>query len=249
MSDIVLVLGQVAFRDFEIPECIRFGGIQRLAVHELPGGQRVIDALGRCDAEISWSGTFGGENATLRARLLDLLRVQGQVLALIWDVFFYSVVISAFEAEYRKGWWIPYRISCTVLRDDAAVIPSASASPVMQLVSDISAATGLAANAGVDLAAAQNALGVANAMIPGTSAYVAAQAALNQASTQISQDMAVADLQLETLATNQLTSTSSASVGAAAITGAIGALGQLSYLSAAGGYIGRSLANLGVAQS
>jgi hypothetical protein len=58
MSDIVLVLGPVAFSDFEDPERIRFGGAQRLAVHKLPGGARVIDALGPDDTEIGWSGIF-----------------------------------------------------------------------------------------------------------------------------------------------------------------------------------------------
>lgn len=58
MSDIVLVLGPIAFADFEIPERIRFGGNQRLAVHQLPGGRRVVDALGRDDGEICWSGVF-----------------------------------------------------------------------------------------------------------------------------------------------------------------------------------------------
>lgn len=88
MPDVVLVLGPVAFADFEIPERIAFGGTQRLAVHKLPGGLRVIDALGRDDRELTWSGIFAGPDATARSRLLDLLRARGAVLPLTWDVFF-----------------------------------------------------------------------------------------------------------------------------------------------------------------
>ena len=49
---IALTLGGVVFADFEIPDSINFGGEQVLSVHQLPGGTRVIDALGPSDAEI-----------------------------------------------------------------------------------------------------------------------------------------------------------------------------------------------------
>ena len=49
-----LLLGPVLFRDFELPGQITWGGKQRLAVHHLPGGRRVIDAMGRDDAAIVW---------------------------------------------------------------------------------------------------------------------------------------------------------------------------------------------------
>src|SRR5438105_1927567 len=118
MADIALVLGPVILQDFEVSSGVAFGGKQRLAVHNLPGGGRVNDALGRDDAEISISGIFAGSDATVRARLLDQLRVDGQVLDLTWDVYFYSVVIRSFQANYRSAWWIPYHLCCTVVRDE-----------------------------------------------------------------------------------------------------------------------------------
>jgi hypothetical protein len=60
MSNIILTLGGVPFQDFEVPEQIRFGGAQRLAVHELIGGGRVVDAPGDDAGEISFSGIFSG---------------------------------------------------------------------------------------------------------------------------------------------------------------------------------------------
>ena len=109
MSNVALLLGPVSFQSFEIPARINFGGAQRLAIHRLPGGTRVIDALGRDDSDISFSGTFSGPQATLRARAIDEMRVAGFSIPLTWDVFFYNVIIKKFEADYHSGWWIPYR--------------------------------------------------------------------------------------------------------------------------------------------
>ncbi len=43
MPEIALFLGPIVFADFEIPESINFGGTQRLAIHRLAGGGRVIE--------------------------------------------------------------------------------------------------------------------------------------------------------------------------------------------------------------
>lgn len=244
MSDIVLVLGPVAFADFEIPERIRFGGMQRLAVHQLPGGGRVIDALGRDDCEICWSGAFTGEDATARARLVDALRVQGGPLPLTWDVFFYSVAIAEFTADYCKNWWIPYRITCTVLRDEAEAIIAAAAGLATDVVSDIGIAAGLAGGVGVDLSGAQTALTTANAVVPGTAAYAAAQTALQGSQSQIGRGIDAADLQAGAIAAGLPATTPPAAAGIAAVTGAADALGRLGTLTAAKGYVGRSLVNL-----
>ena len=155
MSDIVLLLGPIGFKDFEIPANIGFGGEQRLAVHKLLGGARVIDALGRDDTEITFNGIFSGSDATLRARGLDVLRAQGLPLPLTWDVFFYMVVIRSFEADYRSGWWIPYRIACTVVRDEAGALIDAGISLATSAVSDVASAVGQALTGGLDLSSTQ----------------------------------------------------------------------------------------------
>ena len=132
----MLLLGPIVFQDFEIPESLAFGGTQSLTIHRLPGGARVIDAMGRDDAEMHWSGTFSGPFAAERARAIDLLRVEGQRLALIWDAFFYTVVIACFEAEYTRPTWIPYRLSCTVLVDEAAQFETLAISLAALAVTD-----------------------------------------------------------------------------------------------------------------
>lgn len=129
-----LILGPVALYGFEVPETITIGGAQRLAIHRLPGGARVIDALGPDDADIAWSGIASGPEAVARIRTLDTLRRAGLPLPLAWDANAYTVVISNFEADTVNPHWIPYRISCAVLRDDTALPLSAAVDMPIQLI-------------------------------------------------------------------------------------------------------------------
>ena len=115
MSEAILSLGPIIFRDFEVPSSITFGGRQRAAVRYLGSGQRVTDALGPDDATVSFAGILSGPDATARAQELDTLRSLGQPLTLAWNTLVYSVLISQFRAEYRTRLWIPYRISCLVI--------------------------------------------------------------------------------------------------------------------------------------
>ncbi len=128
MSDATLSLGPIVFRDFEIPASITFGGRQRLAVHYLSTGRRVTDILGPDDAAISFAGVLSGPLAAGRAREIDTLRTLGQPLALAWNTFKYPVLIAAFQAEYRNQWWIPYKISCSVIENPVLVDFSAALS-------------------------------------------------------------------------------------------------------------------------
>ncbi len=116
------VLGPVAFQGFEVPERISFGGKQQLAVHNLPGGGRVVDALGPEEAPMRWSGTFSGPDAAERVRMLERLRRSGEALPLSWDGWRFTVVIQEFAAETTSPWWIPYHIQLCVLPDDELVL-------------------------------------------------------------------------------------------------------------------------------
>ena len=221
MSD-YLLLGPVAFEGFELPPQISFGGRQRLVVHTLPGGVRVIDAMGRDDADISWSGAFAGADAADRARLLDLLRAEGGTLSLAWDAFCYLVVIDTFEAEYQHVNWIPYRIACKVIADQTQPPINAIASLATSLVSDLTAAA-----SGVDVTAALAA--VSGALSPGSAAFAAAVASVTSVQAQITGGIASAGASLMV----------APDPGTAAT-----AAGSLATLADANGYVGRALVNL-----
>ena len=119
----VLLLGPVVFQGFEVPEHIQFGGRQRLVVHALPGGGRVIDALGAEEGPIAWTGVFSGPGAAVRVRTLERLRRDGAALPLAWSGWRYTVVIETFQAVAVNPAWIPYRLRLLVVSASEQVVP------------------------------------------------------------------------------------------------------------------------------
>jgi hypothetical protein len=224
MTD-VLLLGPVSFQGFELPARIGFGGRQTLAVHVLPGGARVIDAMGRDDTDIAWSGAFSGPDAADRARLLDAMRAAGAVLPLAWDAFCYLVVIRAFEAVYEQAFWVPYRVSCTVVADQAQSPAILATSLLTGLLGDLASVTA----DGMDAVAAVAALGASGATAPGTGAYAAALGAVGQLAGGIGAGMIASGAAL-------LAAPDPATAATAA--------GSLAMFADANGYAGRTLANL-----
>lgn len=241
MSSIALLLGPIELRDFEVPSKINIGGSQRLVVHRLPGGTRVIDALGRDDAEIVFSGSFSGSDATTRARLIDEMRVSGLPMPLTWDVFFYYVIIKQFDADYRFGWWIPYRITCTVVCDAASGVVGSAVSLATDVISDISTASGFATDGGVDLSDAESAVGAPDAAVKGSASYSSALGAL--ASTSIVIGVGI-DKAESTLAATSWPSSGGVSSMANTLYSVVAAAQQLSSLTVAQAYVGRSGVNL-----
>lgn len=225
-----LTLGPVGFDAFEVPGRIEFGGGQRLAVHALPGGIRIVDAMGRDDAPVVWSGVFTGPNAGERVRLLDLLRSLGEPLPLIWDDFVYEVLIAAFEVRFEQPNWIPYRIACVVLSDLADPVQLA-----LSLAGGLLADFGSAASCpGLDLTAASSALSAAGATTLGTQAY-----------GQLTLSVAGASAQCSGL----LASGASLLDQARTVPDAAAAAAQMAQAAAAGGYLQRAQGNLARAGS
>jgi hypothetical protein len=216
-------LGGVFLDGFEVSARIRFGGAQALAVHRLPGGARVIDAMGPDDDVIAWHGILSGSDAADRARTLDALRVAGRAVALSWDVFAASVVVCELKLEFCNSWWIPYQIACTVLV--GTQVPGLAA-PVVNALADVVADLGLA-GAAPGIAAALTAVNAAGATAGGSQAFAAAQSALLGAGSAIAAAVAEAD----------------AGMGAAELPDLVSASGSLAALTAAAGYAGRAAAN------
>lgn len=115
--DTVIKLGDFEFGHLEVPEQINFGGDQKVAIHELVGGQRIIDAMGRSDADVSWSGLFLGSSALQRARYIDSLRAAGKALSFTYSQFNYTVIIKSFTANFERYYQIPYHITLQVISD------------------------------------------------------------------------------------------------------------------------------------
>ena len=116
------ILGPIVLAGFEVPERIDFGGKQKLIVHTMPGGGRVVDAMGAEEAPIRWSGVFSGQNASERVRALEALRRMGSPLTLSWDAWRFRVIIHEFEATVTNANWMPYRIELCVVPDLLATV-------------------------------------------------------------------------------------------------------------------------------
>jgi hypothetical protein len=147
--DTTLLLGDFKFARFEIPEQIPFGGEQRLTVHGLVGGMRVIDAMGATPMPVEWSGHFVGDTALERALYIDRLRKAGNELDLSWDALAFKVVIKSFHCEFKRFYRLPYLISCEVVKDLTGPVHHTAAPSIDQLINDdMNTANGLASSVG-----------------------------------------------------------------------------------------------------
>ena len=237
MAEAALLLGPILFENFELPEKVRWGGQQKLAVHRLPGGTRTVDALGRDDADIVWSGVFSGTDAALRARALDLMRAEGGAWPLTWDLFFYTVVIARFDADFTRSNWIPYRITCTVVRDEAAALVEGVVSLASSVLGDLGSAQAL--GCGVALDVTIGSLGCGQATQPGSRAYVGASLALASASAKVDTSIAGTEAQLNNASVSE----------PEGLNATTGLAGQLAALTVARGYVRRAGANLASADT
>jgi hypothetical protein len=219
----LLILGGFEFVDFEVASDVSFGGAQKLAVHRLIGGTRVIDVMGRDDSEVTWSGIFSGSGAGDRARMLDAMRVAGVPLSLTWDEFCYTVVIEKLDMNFCNPWWIPYHIACTVVVDQAQSISTYVPDLADAILGDLTSAS-----AYYDVSGALAATSASDALIQGDANYTSASVALAGTAQGI-------DASIQTAQAN-LNSTSLATL--------VSASGSLAQLCVARGYVERTINNL-----
>lgn len=267
-AETTLVLGAFTFASLEIPEEIVIGGTQRLSIHELVGGTRVIDAMGRSDHQLAWSGLLLGSGkdsngyqvataATDRARFLDTLRASGVPQLLTWASFNYLVVVREFTANYKKKYHIPYHIVCEVIADQTSPVTSSGLPPVDQAITDDSAAaTSLTASIGdPTLNAAMSSLNTAIAAV--SSFAHAAQSTINA----VLQPLAAVQARVGVLITSTANAAGNVttfggvmpgnplSTSAAALTSQVVATTQLNALYQTRNLLGRMAANLGSVNS
>jgi hypothetical protein len=237
-----VTLGLVTLEAFEIPSTIAFGGKQRLAVHDLPGGGRVIDVLGGADADITFSGIISGSDADTRAQLLDALRISGAVLPLSWSEQYYIVIISEANFDFRKSWWIPYRLRCVVQSNLVYGAFATAASAAVSIATTLTNAAGFLSTPLPTLSAAQTALSQTGATTYGTGAYGQSLTALSAAQTSLTSDVASTGAGLPSL---DLGFTGQDPVAAATtVTGLTTTAGSLAALTSAQGYVGSGLSAL-----
>ncbi len=106
-----LIIGSLVLQGHEVPSHITIGGAQAVTIHKLPGGGRIIDAMGADDGSIGWRGLFVGPDAAQRARALDVMRIEGVSQALSFGDYTFNVVVVHCEYDYQeRGSIINYRV-------------------------------------------------------------------------------------------------------------------------------------------
>lgn len=248
-------LGDFVFQGWEVPEAISWGGAQRLNVHKLPGGERVIDSMGRDDDEITWSGIFLSADASDRADQLDQLRVAGDELELIFAGRNYSVVISHFKADQRKTNHVPYTVSCTVLVDESGSIGNGdSPSLLSSITSDINDTLGFDLSGTLsDVQSAvqqvQGPLLTATSLVAGGQAAASLAGVLGSAqgtlsgATQLTNGN-IGGLTTLAISTGNITGSNTVSGAIAGLQSAAVLTKQAANLTAAGGFLDRAATNL-----
>lgn len=240
-------LGPYTLESFEIPTSIHYGGRQRLAVHDLPGGGRVTDVLGGSDNDIVFGGTISGNDADTKAQLLDALRISGLTVPLFWSEQYFIVIVAEAHFDYCKPWWIPYQLRCSVQSNLVYGIAATALSAAASIATDLASAAGLLPSVPASLSSAQAVLSAVGGITRGTGAYRQSLSAVTTAQTDLYGQMASTGASLPSF---DLSLQSAGSAGAAgALTSVTAACGQLASVSTAQGFIGRGLNTLKTMES
>jgi hypothetical protein len=227
MSGVAISLGGVVLQDFEVPERVIISGGQRLAIHQLIGGGRIIDALGDDPGDIEFAGAFSGEDAAIRAQLLDAATTLGAEIPLYWDSFFYTVVIRNYQVNFEKPWWMPFRLRCAILINPEAAIAGLVNAATNLIAVDISAALSLSPQAGLSLGLSGT---------PSVTGLSAAQSAASEAFSATDQSFADE--------VSSLGAVVDAASAGAIVSGLVATNGQLAALSNIGFYLQRVSTNM-----
>ncbi len=138
-----LTIGDLVLQGHEVPGRISIGGAQSVTVHKMPGGRRIIDAMGVDDGSISWRGVFCGPDAAQRARMLDIMRQQGTPRVLSFGDYTFTVIIVHYEYDYQnRGAVISYRLKSEIV-PDALNLADSTASTDFAAQSDLTIGQGL----------------------------------------------------------------------------------------------------------
>jgi hypothetical protein len=249
----LVTLGSFSFQSMEVPDFIEIGGKHSLAIKKYVGGQRVIDAMGRDDAALTWRGIMLGPTAESRMLELDAIRASGQNVTLAFGTMSYTGVVSEFTGKYRRTNYVEYTITYEVMADNAAQPANPIASTFQQISADaemvaayVPSASGAAS---IAVAAAQAGVLVSGATELGTTAYNAAQGLVTTAQVAIGTGITAAGSTIAALtgATGILGTGAGYQATFAAVqnmAGAVSAAGNLSNLVTASGYLSRLQTNL-----
>jgi hypothetical protein len=255
-QDQTILLGDFVFDGWEVPEKITWGGAQRVNVHKMIGGERVIDSMGPDNADISWSGIFLSPDASLRADQLDQMRKNGELLDLVFAGRYYSVVISSFQADQRMLSYVPYNITLAVQRDQSIATFPFVDDAIAAVLGDVIAALSFVDASPLEMIATFATMAdippmlALPALVIGSTATSGVQSALSSSKNSIGSAAAEATAAIGNMATSSVAAGNLS--GATTVVTAVPAMQSALTVSqtaavaaASGAYIGRASATAG----
>lgn len=257
MPQVQLTLGDITFANLEVPESLNWGGDQSTVIQKLIGGSRVIDAMGRDDDAIQWTGWFLGASAVDRAQYVNTQRILGQPLSLTMGPLNFTVVIRSFKASYEFQFRIRYSITCEVMQDNTTPTVLGSVPGIDdQMNADMNTATGLGSLIGDSTLTGL--LGTVNTAISGISTFAnAAQSTISS----VLQPIAAVQSRVKTLLASAINTTTNITTlggvlpyspvaqAAATLSGQVAAFESQPSLLSLQGVMGRMAANLNSVRS
>ncbi|GBR46396.1 hypothetical protein [Gluconobacter roseus] len=127
-----VILGNLVLTGIEVPDTLQVGGRQMLVVHRLPGGGRVVDALGNDPGRLELKGRFLGPDAQMRAQAVERMRMAGQQVAFSAAGLSVQVWIAQFTYVYQaKGAVCSYTLILERPQETASTQTSSTLSGVL----------------------------------------------------------------------------------------------------------------------
>lgn len=136
-SSAPLSLGDLDFANFSTPTKVSYGVTQRHKVHELPGGDRVVDALGPAYKDITWRGLYVGTDRDQDREALQNIVIAGDPVTLAWGANNFDVLCVEGALDDHDG-YTDYSITCVVL--SIATVADDSPSDYASISDDVASA-------------------------------------------------------------------------------------------------------------
>ena len=235
-------LATITLQAFEVPSAISFGSQQRMAVHDMPGGGRVIDVLGGSSNEIAFEGILSGSTAEERAYLLEALCVSGVTVPLVWGQHYFMVVVAQADFDYQKSWWIPYRLRCVVITNLFNAALAATTSTASSILTSLTSAASFLDSVPGSITLAQASLTNPAATVPGSAAFATGMNNLKDAQGNLAASVTHSGAALPSF--DLSLSNQPAETAAVGVVNTTGLAGSLASASAAAAYVGSGLSAL-----
>ncbi len=261
-----LVIGALTLQGYEVPSRITIGGAQAVTIHKLPGGGRIIDAMGADDGSIAWRGLFVGPGAAQRARSLDIMRIQGTPQTLSFGDYTFNVIVVHCDYDYQqRGSIINYRVKTErvtapsslttglpsldfALQDDLSasqtlLTTAAAAALTYATLTGKSDAASITASA-FNMTAIATGIGITATVAAATPLSALSGSGTVQAGLQTAGAALQSGIQGFTVPTTSLSSTDLTFTSAQSLAASTAQAASLAALVQAGGYVNRTRANI-----